>query len=261
MCCLRNQYLKYRSWLLGGKCIKNISPPDNYSLIYEDSMEHFNSNFWRYSMDWGIIHPESLDKYFPDTDQFVFNNIEGCDLLALKEPRIFHKEELPPWLQTEDMPNTWVSNWGLGVIQSKLLYKWGWYEAEIKLPIGKAQWPAFWVWGNNAEIDIFEAYSGENPYKFKFEFNLHYPNKTYKPSRFYVSEPTQKYIKYVLHWEEDFLKVYVDGLLVIEIIDPNILEHLNKEQYIVLNTSVRTNSSIKPSNSVMKIKNFKLYQK
>ena len=41
-------------------------------------------------------------------------------------------------------------------------YRYGWFEAKIKLPKGKNLWPAFWMWAWDSwppEIDIFEGYT------------------------------------------------------------------------------------------------------
>lgn len=53
-----------------------------------------------------------------------------------------------------------------GVISSRNMYQYGYFEARIKLPKGKGYFPAFWLWNAscewvfNNEIDIMEMYGG-----------------------------------------------------------------------------------------------------
>lgn len=49
-----------------------------------------------------------------------------------------------------------------GWIQTKTKFKYGLIEARCKVPFGKGFWPAFWLFGHNAEIDIFEIYGNED---------------------------------------------------------------------------------------------------
>jgi hypothetical protein len=263
--CFRSLSLKLRSYLyfLKKGYHNYVFPPSNYKLIYEDSFNKFNSEFWRYSMPWGIIHPGNLNIYYPADDSCsLFDESLNGSLFVFNSPKIFYKSDIPWYNQNPNIPEKWISEWATGVISSIPWYTYGWFECEIKLPIGTAQWPAFWLIGKDIEIDIFEAYTKENPYKVKIESNIHLhdKNESIGAHRSYIYEPNQRFIQYALHWTESFVKIYMDGLLVIDIRDKNILKNLNQPQYIVISNGVKTTLKVKPSVSHMKIRKFKIYQ-
>lgn len=58
-----------------------------------------------------------------------------------------------------------------GMINSKQVFtQFGKYEIRCKIPKGKQQWPAFWIFGWNTEIDVFE-FTCRGPEK--IEFSVH----------------------------------------------------------------------------------------
>jgi beta-glucanase (GH16 family) len=77
-------------------------------------------------------------------------------------------------LKTDKEKGEWFGNtydYTSGLVYSKQVFNtYGKYEIRCKLPKGKQQWPAFWIFGWNTEIDIFEFICrGPN----KPEFSIH----------------------------------------------------------------------------------------
>ncbi len=78
------------------------------------------------------------------------------------------------WLKTDKEKGEWFGksyDYTSGLVHSKQVFNtYGKYEIRCKLPKGKQQWPAFWLFGWNTEIDIFE-FICRGPDK--LEFSIH----------------------------------------------------------------------------------------
>jgi beta-glucanase (GH16 family) len=63
-------------------------------------------------------------------------------------------------LKTDKIKGDWFGrsfDYTSGLVHSKQQFRtYSKYEIRCKLPKGKQQWPAFWIFGWNTEIDIFE---------------------------------------------------------------------------------------------------------
>ena len=78
------------------------------------------------------------------------------------------------WLKSDKVKGDWFGKtyeYTSGLVNSKHTFNtYSKYEIRCKLPKGKQQWPAFWIFGWNTEIDIFEFICrGPN----KPEFSIH----------------------------------------------------------------------------------------
>lgn len=103
-------------------------------------------------------------------------------------------------------------------------WKYGWFEARIKLPTGKGTWPAFWMmpvnyddatnpWPGCGEIDIMEEVG----------YNANYVSSTIHCGKYNNSgtstEHTEMFLSgaqddfhvYACEWSEKYLRFYVDG--------------------------------------------------
>lgn len=115
------------------------------------------------------------------------------------------------------------------IVFSKQVYNtYGKYEARLKLPKGKQQWPAFWVFGWSTEIDIFEfiCYGPNKPI-----FSLHSwveegckNKKNLKKGRACYTN-NSKHVDFGIDFSEDFhtfsveyeptmIKYYIDDIMV-----------------------------------------------
>jgi len=258
-----------------------LTPPSEYSPVFIDEFKSaLNLREWCYGMPWGDFHPESPHQYYDNDGTLSYVSTEGLVLELRKIPKTYKKSDLPDWRQTPKMPDEFTIPVGVGFVTTKQSWKYGWFESTIKLPKGMSYWPALWLCGLETwppEIDIFEGYSHEGPlYNHKgtphrkIQPNLHYgvveegTKKMYGSFNNTVLDATERFVQYVCHWEEDFIKIYYDGRLVFQCTEPKILEWFNKEnsnQFLILNHGLHEHHTNNPDESAMLIKSVKVYQK
>ena len=99
-------------------------------------------------------------------------------------------------------------------------FKYGYFEARIKLPRGKGTWPAWWMfpvdssnWPDCGEIDIMEEV-GVDPNLVSSSFHCaayNHPSKTQKTHEMYCVGAEDGFHVYALEWTEDYMRTYVDG--------------------------------------------------
>lgn len=142
-----------------------------------------------------------------------------------------------------------------GKIVSKNKFHYGIFKIRAKMPNFKYQWCAIWLCGKVQpdnkvwqEIDIVENYN-HNKVKFASsnkiysQPNVHYIDKQGKhkmtsPSSKYIKQPDSRYVDYILHWEEDFIRIYYDNYLVYECTDKFILNQFNEPMNLIINNAV-----------------------
>lgn len=284
---INNLLLRLKAFKLYKKTLngsRGIMVPQGYGKVFGDDFEgKLDTNKWRYGQPWGNFHPEYLNQHYDlkGKDTFI-SKFHGLVLRLRRRVLKVVQSDLPKWKHNKSLPSRFIIPYSVGLITSKKSWKYGWFSAEIKLPSGKNLWPAFWLCGENSwppEIDIFEGYTKDSDdYEGKFLFkkrphvriqpNLHYgdlKNDTkaqYGPKNVPVYNATNRYVQYVCWWEEDFIRIYYDGMKVFECTNPEVLKWFNKEnaqQYIVLNNGAEDKQN--PSESEMYVKNVKVYQR
>ncbi len=107
-------------------------------------------------------------------------------------------------------------------------FKYGIFEAKIKLPKGKGTWPAFWMmpanndfaanpWPKCGEIDIMEEvgyhpdYTSSSIHCQAYNHNI----GTQKTAERLTSGAESDFHVYRLEWTADYIKTYVDGNLLL----------------------------------------------
>jgi hypothetical protein len=271
------RYLNYRE---GEK--RALTPPENYSTAFEDKFDtDLNESEWRYAMPWGTFHPNSLHQYYDTNGDLSYVNEDGLNLLLRKSPKEFVKAELEEWQQAPHLPERFTIDVGVGHISSRRSWKYGWFEAWVKIPRGQHYWPAFWTCGVDSwppEIDIFEAYSDKSPLYGGGFLNL--PNRNLRPNLHYgsveegtkddygsynnqVANLTDRFVQYVCHWEEDFIKIYYDGSPVFICTEKNILKWFNEggNHFVILNHGLHGDYPENPDESSMLVRSFRVLQK
>jgi beta-glucanase (GH16 family) len=116
-----------------------------------------------------------------------------------------------------------------GMVHSKARFTtYGKYEIRCKLPSGKQQWPAFWIFGWNTEIDIFE-FICQGPKK--PEFSIHKWMTPECPDRkraakgkpCYSSQTgiidfgvdfSKDFHTFAVEYEPHMIKFYIDGIMI-----------------------------------------------
>jgi beta-glucanase (GH16 family) len=109
--------------------------------------------------------------------------------------------------------------------KGKFFWKYGRFEARIKMPKGKGTWPAFWLmpednvyggWARSGELDIVEVI-GQTPniaygtihYGDSWPHNTHTGDKFTLPS----GDLSDDWHVYAVEWEEGQIRWYIDGQL------------------------------------------------
>ena len=105
-------------------------------------------------------------------------------------------------------------------INTRESWKYGYFEARIRLPEGKGTWPAFWMlpqeftsWPDDGEIDIMEEV-GYDPNVIVSTIHCKAYNHsigTQKTDNLLVPTSQTEFHVYALEWTEDFIRTYVDG--------------------------------------------------
>ncbi len=130
--------------------------------------------------------------------------------------------------------NSVTQGYTSGKVRTKGLahWKYGRFEARIKLPHGQSTWPAFWMlpednqygeWPLSGEIDIMEAINigaecnscetskTENRSSAALHFGQPWPNNKFISKHNILSKKTSAYHVFAVEWSEDRLDWFVDG--------------------------------------------------
>lgn len=134
------------------------------------------------------------------------------------------KESVPIVVTCESQSKSF--NYSTGMVGSKTRFKYGYYEIRFKLPEGNTMVaPNFWFWGqsggelelNYREIDVFEMTCSE-PHE--IPITLHYgmlDKHQYITSAIkYGPDFTSGFHTMGLEWDPEFLKIYLDDVLIQE---------------------------------------------
>ncbi len=134
-------------------------------------------------------------------------------------------------LKSDKIASAWFGQeyqYTSGLVYSKQKFTtYGKYEMRCKLPKGKQQWPAFWVFGWNTEIDFFEFICKGTK---KIEFSLHKwssqncpNNNPTKGAPCYSSvsgivdfgiDFSEDFHTFTVEYEPYMIKYYIDGIMV-----------------------------------------------
>ncbi len=99
-------------------------------------------------------------------------------------------------------------------------WKYGYFEARLKLPKGKGTWPAFWMlpknfksWPKDGEIDIME-HVGCVPTEVSSSIHCqsyYHAINTQKTAARKIATVMDEFHVYALEWTPEYIKTYVDG--------------------------------------------------
>lgn len=146
----------------------NICQNDEYKLVFHDEFENaiLDTSKWYTFYPYG---PPSA----PDSCSFCRTHVS--DNIYRDENAIVENGLLR--LKSDAVRGEWFGktyNHTSALVYSKQFFNtYGKYEIRCRLPKGKQQWPAFWVFGWSTEIDVFE-FICKGPEK--VEFTVHYWN-------------------------------------------------------------------------------------
>ncbi|CAM2077442.1 MAG: Laminarinase [uncultured Clostridium sp.] len=180
----------------------------NWNLVWEDNFDGDSLNLenWNYEThEPGWVNNE-LQEYTDSTDNIYVKDGELV-LKAIEE-------------KTEN-GNIYTS--GKVTTQNKRDYKYGRFEARVKVPEGQGLWPAFWMmptdeslygsWPRCGEIDIMEILGHETE---KAYGTVHYGNPHREQQGTYILDEgtfADDYHVFSVEWEPSEMRFYIDGNL------------------------------------------------
>ena len=204
--------------------------PAGYQLVWQDDFSEASSDLiklWRYE-NWapGFVNHE-LQRYVPDDRRTSYTQDGALYIVARKD--------------------------GGQVISARMnsreSWLYGYFEAAIWLPKGKGTWPAFWMmpddqskgWPACGEIDIMEEVGVDaniTSSSIHCEAYNHVKN-TQKTASRKTAGAENEYHVYALEWTADYIKTYVDGILLLEFPNDKAGREstwpFNKKFYLTLN--------------------------
>lgn len=211
--------------------------PQEYKQVFSDDFQADFREKWDTGAEQGVppYHPANLIQWY-DNDQILLTP-EGVQFSAVVRPKYF------PEIDTT-IPNA------IGTMRTKDSWKYGIFEFNTKMPSGYWLWQALWLsgrWNWPPEIDLLEGYSKDT-----VDFN----NNKNQQSNVHIddgnggtliagarthrlpNEVTKNFIKYVIWWEPDFIKIYYNGYLVRKITGREVLNGMSEEQRVIIGTGV-----------------------
>ncbi len=93
-------------------------------------------------------------------------------------------------------------------------FTYGRFEVRCRIPKGAGLWPAFWGFGGETEIDVFE-FCGEQSNLFKGALHRWGRPKFSTNGKRRLSDLSRGFHEYAVEWERDGISWYIDGELVL----------------------------------------------
>lgn len=177
---------------------------------------------------WKLVFEDAFDgpgldrskwiTYFPFSSDGS-DQCEGCRLMGTSNT-VFRDEEVEVSNGTLKLgvtakENTWYNvtkeHQG-GVIRSigDADFTYGRFEIRCRIPSGKGLWPAFWGFGGQTEIDVFE-FCGEKPKWMKGALHQWGDTKFSNSGKHKDEDLSKDYHTYAVEWEQDEIRWYLDG--------------------------------------------------
>jgi len=183
--------------------------------VFDDEFNEdtLDLNKWYNIQPWGQYDPRVLPIVFLRENVSLKN---GYLLLTLKED---HKT---PYSEDTSLKYSYSA----GMIWSKKYFKYGIFEARIKIPNVRGVWSAFWLYGSGQygdEIDIFEQcphkiiYNNKKDNKISISPNLvnlavtiHNLGEAVWDNNIYDTSFLHDWHTYKLIWDDKYIKIYID---------------------------------------------------
>lgn len=186
----------------------------NYELVFFDDFNTptIDTTIWYTCVDgWQRTHGDQGKElqYYLDNNVSIRNGI--LSLTARRQPDLYLVKRFVSGQYQETYEYyEYTSGW----IQTKSLVQYGRIEARCRIPYGIKLWPAFWLFGNTNEIDIFE-FCGDSVNEIKTDIHLWTEDNHEHDHSKYDSHTqlSDDFHIYALEWDEYKISFMVDGLV------------------------------------------------
>jgi len=157
---------------------------EGWNLVFHDEFDSTKLDYskWMDEFPWGR-HVCSTRDYSYCTAGKNTSFSSGNLIMITKNESVTEKAV---WYEQDDKilcdnkPNYRTFSYTTAMLYSKQEFLHGYFEVRCKISKGKGLWPAFWLYGSDAdEIDIFEMFG---THKGKLNTNIHYklPQKSHE---------------------------------------------------------------------------------
>ena len=259
----------------GGETANKTSFPSGYTardLVWADefSGKTVKSDNWAYEVgngDWGWGNQEA--EYYTARSSNVY-------IADITDNKSIDNKALAIKAMRDDIGGCQYSS-GRVKTAGKQQFKYGYYEARIKMDNGMAQgiWPAFWMLGTNGtwpgcgEYDIMEHVNAENYVNSTLHWQANDGNHAYNGGvKGFPTGDMNTWHKYAMEWDADKITFYLDGIRVYsQNYSADTSELFNSPAYFILNVAVGGNyiGNVLPSsgwnNSIMYVDYVRVFQK
>lgn len=192
--------------LLAVSLLYQASPTQGRHLVFNSDFtksKKISATDWKF--DDGPVYNDEKEKYVSGPGENAFLTKEGLVIKATKQGNQILSTRL----------------------QSKEAWRYGYFEAEVKVPKGNGNWPAFWMlndrlrnpgsqekvgWPKCGEIDIMENV-GYDPANFHYSLHSEDFNwmKAKQRTKVAAAKNPNGFHKFGLDWKADSIGFYQDG--------------------------------------------------
>jgi len=209
------------------------NPGDEWTKVWSDEFDYEGlPDPGKWGNEVGFIRNNELQYY---TERRIENSIvTGGNLLIIGRKEDYNDAAYTSASLTTDGLHSW---------------KYGKFEARMKLPSGQGMWPAFWMLGQNrhdigwprcGEIDIMEHINSED-----FLYGtLHWHNTKHVSDGNKIPCDMSTFHVYSVEWDENSVKWFLDGNMYHEVSvadSVNSTEEFHKPFYLILNLAIGGN--------------------
>lgn len=221
-----------QEWSLKEPLLLRVKNDTIHTLYY-----HFGDEFngksldlskWHDNYPWGGVNP----RYNMAPSPEMVKVEKG--VLHLSISKTDRKQTIPDWMLTEDYKKEnapYIVNGNqaqlyylTSAIYSRQDFRYGYFEARVKAPVGKGIWPAFWTYGHNNKDEIdFTEMKGER--MDNYHIDVHHPDKkveTYKNAlgarvRYGTWQKSaypilDRWVTFSGYWEPGRVTFFMDGM-------------------------------------------------
>jgi len=208
---------------------KKVNQYKGYTLVWHDEFkgEGRPSELWDYEQ--GFVRNNELQWYQSDNATVK----DGCLVIEGRKERVknpLYREGARDWRRSREYAEYTSSSL---TTRKSFTFKYGRVEVRAKIPTARGSWPAIWFLGNrggwpeNGEIDLMEYYIRDGAPSIlanacwggKRLGNPVWDSAVIPYSHFLEKDPEwgDKFHLWRMDWDEDFIRLYLDGELLNEI--------------------------------------------
>ena len=227
---------------IAGLAAAAFSAP-NYQLVWSDEFDYTglpNATKWGYDVGgngWGNGELQFYKKANPK-NSWVDNGTLKINV----------RQEDTSWTNSKGVVTTNHYSSARLLTKGLATWKYGRFEARMKLPKGRGMWPAFWMippdnnaygnWPTSGEIDILENWGIEQTTMWA---TVHMSGNASQNGYTLTEYPNDSFHTYALDWRPDTISMSVDGKPYFQYVNPKVgytKWPFDQPFYIILNAAV-----------------------